>query len=63
MGYVQVQLGHSTPQVTASHYAKWCATGGVYREPLRLLEGEVPADLLARLSPTESPPAAPSGGP
>ena len=34
---------------TATHYAKWCESDGIYREPMRLGEGEVPADLLARL--------------
>lgn len=33
---------------TARHYARW-AGGDLYREPLRLAPGEVPADFLARL--------------
>ena len=53
--YVQRQLGHSTPQVTARHYAKWCG-GDEYEEPIRLRPNEIPADLLARLSdPTGDP--------
>lgn len=35
---------------TARHYGRWAESDGVYREPMRLREGEVPADLLARLS-------------
>ena len=34
--------------VTEKHYAKWIGDDD-YREPMRLQEGEVPADLLARL--------------
>jgi len=33
--------------VTSQHYAKWIARG--YRRPMEVAEGEVPADLLARL--------------
>ena len=52
------QLGHADVAVTARHYARW--TGGdEYRDPVRLLPGEVPADLLARLAlksdPTSDP--------
>lgn len=49
LGYVSKQLGHSNVSVTANHYARWCG-GDVYRAPLALELGEVPADLLARLS-------------
>jgi integrase len=48
LGYVSVQLGHSSPTVTADHYAKWCGTD-YYRAPLTVEQGEVPADLLSRL--------------
>jgi integrase len=49
LAYVSRQLGHADVAVTARHYARW--TGGdEYREPVRLLAGEVPADLLARLA-------------
>jgi hypothetical protein len=34
--------------VTEKHYAKWIGDDD-YREPMPLAEGEVPADLLARL--------------
>ena len=34
--------------VTSRHYAKW-AGGDLYREPMHLAPGEVPADLLARI--------------
>jgi integrase len=51
-GYVSQQLGHSDVAVTARHYAKWCG-GDQYREPMSLLPGEVPADLIARV--IESP--------
>ncbi len=63
LAYVSEQLGHADVAVTARHYAKWCA-GNVYRDPMPLLPGEVPADLLARMveeevqkadSPRESP--------
>jgi integrase len=59
LGYVSAQLGHATVAVTASHYARWCA-GDVYREPMALLAGEVPADLLARVI-ADAPKAVPSG--
>jgi integrase len=53
LGYVSRQLGHSKPTVTADHYAKWCG-GDDYRDPLAPRDGELPADLLARI-PAESP--------
>ncbi len=46
--YISGQLGHESVGVTAKHYAKWIGDDD-YREPMRLEEGEVPADLLARL--------------
>jgi hypothetical protein len=46
---VSKQLGHADVAVTARHYARW-AGGDAYREPMALLPGEVPADLLARLA-------------
>jgi len=49
LGYVSSQLGHSNVATTAAHYARW-AGGDAYRSPLELEFGEVPADLLARLS-------------
>jgi len=50
--YVSRQLGHSTTGVTEKHYAKWIpGDGDLYVEPIRLEDGEVPADLLARLRP------------
>ena len=53
LGYVSQQLGHADVGTTARHYARW--TGGdLYREPLRLEPGEVPADLLARLGWSQS---------
>jgi len=52
LGYVSAQLGHSDVAVTARHYARW-AGGDLYRQPLVLEAGEVPADFLARLA--ESP--------
>ncbi len=48
LGYISTQLGHASIDVTARHYARW-AGGDAYRKPLEVLEGEVPADLLARL--------------
>ncbi len=49
LGYVSIQLGHSDVAVTARHYARWIEDD-LYREPMRLESGEVPADLLARLA-------------
>ena len=34
--------------MAARHYAKWVEGDG-YRVPMRLRDGEVPADLLARI--------------
>ena len=58
LGYVSRQLGHADVAVTARHYARW--TGGDdYREPVRLLPGELPADLLARLALKSDPTVTP----
>jgi hypothetical protein len=46
--YVSKQLGHSDVSVTARHYARW-VDDDAYRRPMAVEEGEVPADLLARL--------------
>src|SRR5258705_13020472 len=57
LAYVSAQLGHADVAITARSYARWCG-GDEYRAPMALAEGEVPADLLARLgtkSPSESP--------
>jgi integrase len=51
LGYLSQQLGHADVAVTAEHYARWCG-GSEYLPPVPLLPGEVPADLLARLSST-----------
>jgi hypothetical protein len=48
LGYVSQQLGHADVAVTARHYARW-AGGDVYRPPLVLAPGELPADVLAKL--------------
>lgn len=56
LGYVSLQLGHADVQVTARHYARWCG-GFEYRSPMLVGPGELPADLLARLVPIESPSA------
>lgn len=45
---VSEQLGYADVAVTARHYAKWCG-GNVYRDPMPLLPGEAPADLVARI--------------
>ncbi len=58
LGYVSVQLGHADVAVTAHHYAKWIG-GDVYRAPLQLRAGDVPADFIAR-SAYESPQSPPS---
>ncbi len=48
--YISKQLGHSNTQVTEHHYARYLADeGDDYRDPVPRLEGEVPADFLARL--------------
>ena len=58
LAYVSRQLGHAGLEVTARHYARW--TGGdEYREPPRLLAGEAPADLLARLALESDPTVTP----
>ena len=49
LGYVSAQLGHADVTVTSRHYARWCSSDG-YRAPMLLREGEVPADLLARIA-------------
>ncbi len=46
--YIKGQLGHESVSVTERHYAKWIGEDE-YREPMRLREAEVPADMLARL--------------
>ena len=46
--YISGQLGHESVGVTEKHYAKWIGDDD-YREPMRLDDGEIPADLLARL--------------
>jgi hypothetical protein len=50
IGYVSSQLGHTDLQVTTRHYARWCGGEG-YREPIAIEQGEIPADLLARIAP------------
>jgi hypothetical protein len=58
LAYVSRQLGHADVAITAKHYARW--TGGDdYREPVRLLPDEVPADLLARLALQSDPTVTP----
>ena len=58
LAHVARQLGHADVAVTARHYARW--TGGDdYREPVRLLPGEVPADLVARLALESDPTVTP----
>jgi hypothetical protein len=42
-------LGHANAYVTAKHYARQVESA-TYREPMALLPGEVPADLLARIA-------------
>ena len=47
--YVALQLGHEDEKTTGKHYAKWVESDR-YREPVALLDGEVPADLIARMA-------------
>ncbi|MEE8557196.1 MAG: hypothetical protein V3T14_04860, partial [Myxococcota bacterium] len=64
LGYVSKQLGHARVGVTEKHYAKWIETEDEgYREPMRLQEGEVPADLLSRLPQQEYSPVSGSKSP
>jgi len=63
LAYISTALGHADVAITARHYARWCG-GDEYRAPIALAQGEVPADLLARLaeshqSPTRVPPPQP----
>jgi integrase len=47
-GYVALQLGHEDEKTTGKHYAKWVEADR-YREPVALLDSEIPADLIARM--------------
>ena len=49
LAYVSKQLGHSTVAITARHYARWCG-GDDYRDPVRLDQDELPADVLGKLA-------------
>ncbi len=49
LGYVSHQLGHADVSTTSRHYARWCG-GAEYREAICPGPGELPADLLARIS-------------
>jgi hypothetical protein len=49
LGYVSLQLGHSTVAVTAQHYARWVGEDE-YRDPVHLEPDELPADVLAKLA-------------
>jgi integrase len=60
LAYVSNQLGHADVAITARHYAQWCG-GDEYRPPIPLGEGEVPADLLARLAKGTAPSAHTAG--
>ncbi len=58
---MSAQLGHSDVAVTARHYARWVGDE-VYRPPVVLDLGEVPADLLATLGESpQHPPTRESG--
>jgi integrase len=63
LGYVSAQLGHADVAVTARHYAKWIG-GDVYRAPLQLRDGDVPADFIARFAyePPQSHPTKKAAG-
>ena len=45
--YIASQLGHTSSETSRKHYARYIPSG--YLAPPELAEGEVPADLLARL--------------
>ena len=49
LAYVSNQLGHTAIGTTERHYAKWIEREE-YRPSIALKPGEVPADILARLS-------------
>ncbi len=48
LAYVSAQLGHSDVGVTARHYARWVSAD--YQEPPRLERGDLPCDLLAKIT-------------
>jgi hypothetical protein len=48
--YVSRQLGHKSQTLTERCYAKYLPGGDVYQPPEVLEVGEVPADLLARIT-------------
>ncbi len=48
--YVAGQLGHSSVETTMAHYGSYLPESDAYQAPLVLAEGEVPSDLLARLT-------------
>ena len=54
LGYVSAQLRHGDVAVTARHYARWIDADG-YRRPMTVEDGEVPADLLARIAVPPTP--------
>lgn len=56
LGYISRQLGHADTVVTARSYAKWIEAAG-YQEPIRLLEGEQPVDLIERVCQPAAPAA------
>jgi len=56
LGYISRQLGHSDVATTARHYARWTGGDG-YRAPFELEDGQVPADLLARIEAMADAPA------
>ena len=49
LAYLSNQLGHAAVGTTERHYAKWIEREE-YRRPIDLEPGEVPADVLTRLS-------------
>jgi hypothetical protein len=50
LAFVSKQLGHQSMQLTERHYAHYMPDGDEYQAPESLARGEVPADLLARLT-------------
>ena len=59
LGYVSKQLSHADVAITARHYARWVGDE-IYREPVRLEPGDVPADAFARMKSHQTPSSSPT---
>jgi integrase len=50
IAFIAAQLGHQSTQLTEKHYARWIPDGDEYQAPEPLGPGQVPADIIARLT-------------